>query len=164
LYQTVYLSLGSNVGDRVANLESAIERLREIGRLDAVSSLFETEPVELTDQRWFVNCAVAITTQLDPQQLIERLLEIEKRMGRQRTQAKGPRVIDLDILLFGDDVVDTHELTIPHPAMHKRRFVLEPLAQIAPSVVHPVLRQTVAELRDSLQPGTPVVRLFSGHA
>ena len=156
----VYLSLGSNLGDRVANLAHAIELLREIGSVDAVSRLFETEPVEYTNQPWFVNCAVAVTTSLTPSHLIARLLKLEEEMGRRRNQAKGPREIDLDILLFGDDVIDTPELTVPHPAMHKRRFVLEPLAEIAPHVLHPVLRQSIEQLRDALPPGPPVVRRF----
>jgi 2-amino-4-hydroxy-6-hydroxymethyldihydropteridine diphosphokinase len=158
--KTVYLSLGSNVGDRVANIAHAIERLREFARVDAVSALFETEPVEVTDQPWFINCAVAMTTQLTPQQLIASLLEIERHMGRQRTQPKGPRSIDLDILLFDEDIVNTELLTIPHPAMHQRRFVLEPLAEIAPRVMHPILQQSIAALRHSLPPGPPVVRRF----
>lgn len=158
LEKTVYLSLGSNVGDRVSNITRAIEKLREVGRVDAVSAFFETEPVEYTDQPWFINCAVALTTSFTPAQLIRRLLEIEGEMGRRRTQKKGPREIDLDILLFGDDVIDTQELTIPHPAMHERRFVLVPLAEIASGARHPIRRQTIAELRDALPVGPPVVR------
>lgn len=155
----VYLSLGSNIGDRAANLQSAIEELSRFGKVAAVSSFYETEPVEVTRQPWFLNCAVSLDIARTPGQLLRALLEIERTMGRQRTQQKGPRKIDIDILLFGDFSVNTATLTIPHPAMHERRFVLEPLAEIAPDVRHPLLNKTVRELRDSLPPGQAVRRL-----
>ncbi|HYG99516.1 MAG TPA: 2-amino-4-hydroxy-6-hydroxymethyldihydropteridine diphosphokinase [Terriglobales bacterium] len=158
--KTVYLSLGSNVGDREQNLRSAVDRLRELGEVKAVSSVYETEPVEYTAQPWFLNAAVAIETELMPKQLLARLLAIEQAMGRKRTIAKGPRVIDLDILFFGKSIVETQELTIPHPALHERRFVLEPLAEIAPDVRHPVLKQTVREMRDALPTESGAVRKF----
>jgi 2-amino-4-hydroxy-6-hydroxymethyldihydropteridine diphosphokinase len=157
----VYLSLGSNLGDREANLQAAIERLAALGKVVAVSSVYETEPVEFTRQPWFLNCAVALQTEKMPKQFLAALQGIEKAMGRQRTQPKGPRVIDLDILLFGNAVVDTAGLTIPHPALHERRFVLEPLAEIAPEQRHPVFKRTVRELRDALPAGPPAVRRFS---
>ena len=156
----VYLSLGSNLGDREANLRAAIERLAALGEVGAVSSFYETEPVELARQPWFLNCAVALWTEKMPKQFLAALQGIEKAMGRQRTQPKGPRVIDLDILLFGNSVVDTAGLTIPHPALHQRRFVLEPLAEIAPEQRHPVFKRTVRELRDAL-PAGPAVRKAS---
>jgi 2-amino-4-hydroxy-6-hydroxymethyldihydropteridine diphosphokinase len=152
----VYLSLGSNIGEREAHLREAIRRLESTGKLRFVSSIYETEPVEFTDQPQFLNCAVALETSSTPEQLMLQLLTIEKAMGRQRIQKKGPRTIDLDILLFGDEVVDTPGLTIPHPAMQHRRFVLEPLAEIAPDAVHPVLKKTVRELLDELPPGQRV--------
>jgi 2-amino-4-hydroxy-6-hydroxymethyldihydropteridine diphosphokinase len=155
----VYLSLGSNIGDRAANLQSAIEELNRFGKVAAVSSLYETEPVEFTKQPWFLNCAVSLDTEKTPGQLLRALLEIERTMGRLRTQQKGPRKIDIDILLFGDSSVNTATLTIPHPAMHERRFVLEPLAEIAPDARHPLLNKTVRELRDSLPPGQAVRRV-----
>lgn len=154
----VYLSLGSNLGEREANLQQAIERLAGWGEVVAVSSLYETEPVEVARQPWFLNCAVALQTEKMPKQLLAGLLAIEKAMGRQRKQPKGPRVIDLDILLFGNSIVDTAGLTIPHPALHERRFVLEPLAEIAPEQRHPVFKRTVRELRDALPAGGPAVR------
>jgi 2-amino-4-hydroxy-6-hydroxymethyldihydropteridine diphosphokinase len=157
----VYLSLGSNIGERETQLRKTAGRLKEVGRITVTSSFYETEPVEFTAQAWFVNCAVALETDLPPQQLMVAILSIEEEMGRRRTQKKGPRSIDIDILLFGDEVVDSAELTIPHPAMHERRFVLEPLAEIASDVVHPVLRKTVRELLDELPPGQMVRKLKS---
>jgi 2-amino-4-hydroxy-6-hydroxymethyldihydropteridine diphosphokinase len=159
--KTVYLSLGSNIGDRNAHLREAIEGLRELGDVTAVSSFYETEPVEFTRQAWFLNCAVALETDKMPKQLLTAVLRLEREMGRKRTIAKGPRVIDIDILLFGSSVIDTAQLTVPHPAMHERRFVLEPLAAIAPEARHPVLKNTVRELRDALPPGQAVKKTTS---
>jgi 2-amino-4-hydroxy-6-hydroxymethyldihydropteridine diphosphokinase len=151
-----YLSLGSNVGDREGHLREAIQRLESAGFVAAVSSLYETEPVDLIDQAWFLNCALALETTPTPEGLLEVLLEIEEQMGRRRTQEKGPRTIDIDILLFGDAIVDSPGLSIPHPALARRRFVLEPLAEIAPDARHPILNKTIRELLDALPPGQAV--------
>jgi 2-amino-4-hydroxy-6-hydroxymethyldihydropteridine diphosphokinase len=160
MHKLVYLSLGSNLGDRAANLRAAIARLANVGEVVAVSSFYETEPVDLAAQPWFMNCAVKIDTEKMPRQLLSAIVDIEQQMGRRRTKQKsGPRIIDLDILLFGRSIVDTLTLTIPHPAMHQRRFVLEPLAEIAPDLRHPVFRQTIRQLRDALPPGQAVKRL-----
>ena len=162
----VYLSLGSNLGDRRAHLDAAIDRLRELGDVKAVSSIYETDPVEYTAQPDFLNCVVALETEKMPRQLLAAVLAIEKDLGRRRTAAgpgprtKGPRTLDSDIVRFGRTIMDLPELTIPHPAMHERRFVLEPLAELAPDLRHPILRRAVRELRDALPPGG--VRKISG--
>lgn len=158
MHKMVYLSLGSNVGERGANLKAAIDRLGRLGEVVAVSSFYETEPVEVTAQPWFLNCAVKLDTEKMPRQLLNGVLDIERKMGRRRVQKKGPRIIDIDILLFGNSMVATKGLTIPHAAMHERRFVLEPLAEIAPQVRHPVFKRSVRELCDALPPGQTVKR------
>jgi 2-amino-4-hydroxy-6-hydroxymethyldihydropteridine diphosphokinase len=156
---TAYLSLGSNVGDRAANLRDAIARLQEFGTVSRVSSWYETEPVELTEQPWFLNCAVEMHTALAPLDLMKAMLNIERAMGRERNQPKGPRNIDLDLLLYDNDTVTTPELTVPHPAMHERRFVLTPLAEIAPHAMHPVLRKNAFQLLATLPPDFEVRRV-----
>jgi len=160
--KTVYLSLGSNLGDRAANLREAIRRLGELGTVTAVSSFYETEPVEvMSRQPWFLNCAAALETELMPKQLLSRALAVEQAMGRRRRETKGPRTIDIDIVLFGNSVMDTPELTIPHPAMERRRFVLAPLAEIAPEARHPVLKRTVRELLATLPAQAGALRNYT---
>jgi 2-amino-4-hydroxy-6-hydroxymethyldihydropteridine diphosphokinase len=164
MQKRVYLSLGSNVGDRGDHLREAITRLESAGHVVSVSSFYETEPVEVTNQPWFLNCAIEIETTKMPKQLMAAVLAIEQEMGRQRTRNKGPRTIDIDILLFGDTVVDSPELTIPHPAMHERRFVLEPLAEIAPETRHPVFKKTIREMLDTLPMGPTVRKIATNDA
>jgi 2-amino-4-hydroxy-6-hydroxymethyldihydropteridine diphosphokinase len=143
------IALGSNLdsrfGDREANLREAVRRIGELGEVRAVSSFFDTEPVGFLEQPRFLNGALLLETELEPVALMRGLLSIERAMGRKRegAVAKGPRVIDLDLLLYGDVAMETEELTLPHPEMQDRRFVLEPLAEIAPDWVHPVLGVTV---------------------
>lgn len=156
VHKIVYLSLGSNLGDRAENLRTAIEKLAELGSVTAISSFYETEPVELTAQPWFLNCAVKLDTEKMPRQLIAGILSLEQSMGRQRKQKKGPRTIDIDILFFGHSVIEIPSLTVPHPKLHERRFVLEPLAEIAPELRHPIFKRTIRELRDALSGGQTV--------
>jgi 2-amino-4-hydroxy-6-hydroxymethyldihydropteridine diphosphokinase len=160
--KTVYVGLGSNLGDRQAHLRAAIGLLAHVGTVAATSTVYETEPVEAPRQPWFLNCVLALETELMPRQLLSATQGIERQLGRHRKGLpKGPRVIDIDILLFGNSLVETASLKIPHPDMHRRRFVLEPLAEIAPDMRHPVLKQTIRELRDALPAGGEVVKRFA---
>jgi 2-amino-4-hydroxy-6-hydroxymethyldihydropteridine diphosphokinase len=157
--ETAYLSFGSNLGDRAANLRAAVTQLDVAGRLLAVSALYETQPVDVPDQPWFLNCVAAIATDKTPRELLQLALQVEAAMGRLRMSEKGPRKIDIDVVLFGNYVVDEPGLRIPHPAMHRRRFVLEPLVEIAPEARHPELGKTARELLAALPPGQAVRRL-----
>jgi 2-amino-4-hydroxy-6-hydroxymethyldihydropteridine diphosphokinase len=144
---TVYLSLGSNLGDRRAQMEDALARLEtERVRIVKRSSLYETEPVEVTDQPWFLNCAVEAQTELAPRDLLDAIDRIEQQLGRERAIARGPRTIDIDVLLYDAITLHTPQLEIPHPRMAQRRFVLMPLAEIAPSLMHPTSQRTIADL------------------
>lgn len=153
----VYVGLGSNVGDRLANLHDAIERIRKLNLdITRVSSVYETEPVGYSEQPWFLNQVIEakirdsvseVQTVTQAESFLFDLLKIEKAMGRERAFTNGPRVIDLDLLFFGAVAIkDGGEITLPHPRMHERRFVLEPLCEIAPNLTHPVLRRTCREL------------------
>lgn len=145
--KTVYLSLGSNIGDRAANLRAAVEALPAAGiNVLRVSPTYETEPVEHTAQAWFLNLVVEAETELFPAQLLARTARIERELGRIRSVPRGPRTLDIDILLYGSAVVRTPQLQIPHPRMQQRRFVLKPLADLAPDLRHPVLQKTIREL------------------
>ncbi len=181
----VYLGLGSNLGDRGASLREARRRIASLGlKITQASSVYETEPVGFRDQPWFLNQVIEVDTTgvrflrpdaeidsakedlLEAAALLDALLEIEREMGRQRTVTDGPRVIDIDLLLYGDRVFyqnekkETPRLIIPHPRMHLRRFVLEPLCEIAPDRIHPSLNKTCRQLLDDLD-DTSVIRLFS---
>jgi 2-amino-4-hydroxy-6-hydroxymethyldihydropteridine diphosphokinase len=147
LMAKVFLSLGSNIGDRATNLNAAIAALPAANvQVCEVSSFYETEPVDYLQQDWFLNCVVQGETELPAGTLLQRLREIEMRMGSKKAIAKGPRILDIDILLYGDETIATPELQIPHPRMTQRRFVLVPLAEIAPDVQHPSWHATAADL------------------
>lgn len=143
----VYLSLGSNLGDRRAILRTAIDSLASAGvTVKQVSSLYETEPKDFLEQPWFLNCVVEAQTSLAPLELLRALRGIEAQLGSKKEFAKGPRLLDIDILLYGDETIDSPELQAPHPRMLERKFVLAPLAEIAPRLKHPSWPADAAEL------------------
>ena len=158
----IFLGLGSNLGNREANLSEAERRIRDSGlSLIRLSSIYETEPVGYLDQPWFLNQVIEVESgnAIDPIGLLDGLLRIEHEMGRRREKPNGPRLIDIDLLLFGDVILSLEKITLPHPRMHLRRFVLEPLGEIAPGLKHPVIGKSVAELLAALDdPST--VRIY----
>jgi 2-amino-4-hydroxy-6-hydroxymethyldihydropteridine diphosphokinase len=162
----IYLSLGSNIGDRSENIVQAIDALQKNGvRVTSQSSLYETEPADvpedLKSQNWFVNCVVEAETDLQPRELMDLLLAIERGLGRERRVPKGPRTIDIDILLFDSQVIHEPGVEIPHPRMAERRFVLAPFAEIAPQARHPISGKTIVELL-AIVPDESEVRRSSG--
>jgi len=148
-----YIGLGSNMGDKTANLKKAVLELEKVrgNKVLAVSSFYKTEPVGDIDQDWFINAAVKIETGLTHRELLEIILKIEKELGRVREARWGPRVIDLDILLYDDLAIDEEGLVIPHPYLHERGFVLVPLAEIASEVIHPIFKKSIQELLEVLE-------------
>ena len=150
---TAFIGLGANLGDREANIRSALEKLKQSDgvTITRISSFLENPAVGgPPDSPLFLNAAAELKTTLGAHALLHRLLEIEKELGRQRREKWEPRIIDLDLLLFGDHIVSSQELVVPHPLMHERRFALQPLAEIAPEAVHPVLQMTIRGLLDNL--------------
>jgi len=146
--EAVYLGLGSNLGDKTAQCLRALKEISASthNHIRAVSSLYKTEPIGYRNQDWFINCVAEVSTTLPPHPLQEFLHGIERLMGRKKTVKMGPRIIDLDILFYGNEVVDEGGLIIPHPSLHERRFVLVPLAELAPDLRHPVFKTTIKDL------------------
>lgn len=153
-----FIALGSNLGDREDNLRRAIEMISRQMSLTEMSSVYETEPMYNESQNWFLNCVVSVETNLKPRDLLERLQNMEHEMGRKRTERYGPRLIDLDILFYDDEIVSEPGLEIPHPKITERLFVLMPLAEISPDLVHPVLKKRITELVDILKSDKKVVK------
>ncbi|MBI3812714.1 MAG: 2-amino-4-hydroxy-6-hydroxymethyldihydropteridine diphosphokinase [Nitrospirae bacterium] len=162
---TVYIGIGSNMGDRQAYCEEAVRLISGFSKtsLITVSSLYETAPLEMIDQDWFINCVAAVRTTLTPPELLRACQEVEQFLGRKRSVRYGPRTIDLDILFYDDRIVREADLTIPHPRAHERRFVLEPLAEIAPELEHPALRKTASQLLKGMRNHQDVRRLAPFH-
>jgi 2-amino-4-hydroxy-6-hydroxymethyldihydropteridine diphosphokinase len=144
-----FILAGSNLGDRKANLRFALASLAKAGAVLKISSFFETEPVGFLDQPWFLNMAIALETALPPSALLSLCQKIEESCGRVRTFPNAPRTLDLDILLYGHEVINEPDLIIPHPRLPERRFALEPLAQIAPDFIHPVLNRSIRSLLET---------------
>lgn len=156
------MGLGSNLGDRRGHLQAAVAELLACGRVARVSSLYETEPVGMRGQGPFLNAVACVETELEAEEFLKRLLAIEERHGRVRRARYGPRTLDLDLLLWGPALVRTATLVAPHPRMHERRFVLEPLCEVAPRLVHPALGRTVAELLAGLADPAGVRKVAPG--
>ncbi|MFN8303722.1 MAG: 2-amino-4-hydroxy-6-hydroxymethyldihydropteridine diphosphokinase [Saprospiraceae bacterium] len=159
-YIDVYLSLGSNMGDRAANIRSASGLINKlIGKIARKSHLYETQPWGKTDQDPFLNQVIMVNTALDPRGLLDTIAKIERELGRERREKWGPRTIDVDVLFYGRRIVRDKGLEIPHPELHKRAFVLVPLLEIAPEFVHPVLKQAIDELYMNCDDQSDVVML-----
>jgi 2-amino-4-hydroxy-6-hydroxymethyldihydropteridine diphosphokinase len=155
-----YLSLGSNLGDRTVHLQNALKELGPAGvEVLRVSSFYRTEPLEFRPQPWFINCVAEAKTSLLPRQLLKALQTIERKLGRKRTIPKGPRSIDLDILIYEKAVIRSSVLTIPHERLAERRFVLVPLRELAPNLRHPVTQRTVAEMLEDTPDRSQVIRI-----
>ncbi|HLG23706.1 MAG TPA: 2-amino-4-hydroxy-6-hydroxymethyldihydropteridine diphosphokinase [Candidatus Nanoarchaeia archaeon] len=141
-----FIGVGSNLGDKEQNIKKAVSEIKKISKTIKLSSLYKTEPVGFKEQDWFLNCALEIETKLAPADLLKSLKEIEKKMGREKTFKNGPRIIDLDMLFYGNTVLKNKTLKIPHPKIRERKFVLVPLNEIAPDFIHPKLKKKVNDL------------------
>ena len=158
--ENVVLLLGTNIGDKLEHLERArLELTSEIGEIVAESAIYQTEPWGLKEQETFLNQVVMIETLLRPMRIIENIWSIEKRMGRHKIEHWGPRIIDIDILFYGDLVFEADELKIPHPMLHKRKFTLVPLVEILPKIVHPLLGKSMRQLLDDCSDPSAVIKI-----
>ena len=157
---TAYLGLGSNIGDKEENIQRAVELIKEKCEVSRQSSFYETEPVGYDNQDWFLNSVIEVKTILAPEELLAFLQSIEQEMGRIKTFKNGPRVIDLDILFYGDQTVKEEHLIIPHPRLHERLFVLEPLHEICPDYIHPIFKKSVKELYINVAKQKKVRKLY----
>lgn len=158
-----YIGIGSNVGDKLRQCQEALSEILRIDRhrLLAQSSYYKTQPLGYSTQDWFVNSVIKIETGLDAQELLQSLKGIELGLGRQETFRWGPRTIDLDLLFYDEEELESEELQLPHPHLHKRQFVLVPLSEIDPHLIHPVLRRTIREILDQMEEDQGVERLPS---
>lgn len=160
---TAYIGIGSNVGDKLFNCRYSVGRINRLRgcHVTACSTIFKTEPEGVSGQDWYANCVAQVTITQRASQLLKGLMGIESDMGRIRKKRWETRIIDLDILLFGQEIIESDDLTIPHPLLHKRRFVLEPLFQLAPELMHPVLKLTISQLLNKLPKGPSVEPLHT---
>jgi len=156
---SAYIGIGSNQGNRIEYCNKALREISNFAVIKSLSSIYETEPVGIIDQPDFINCVVEIETGLGPYELFIKLLNIEDKFGRKRVRIGGPRTIDLDLIFYDNLVIQGEDLIIPHPRAHLRRFVLEPLCEIAPSFIHPILKISVSKLFDDLEDNKRVNRL-----
>ncbi len=154
-----YLGISTNIGDLKKNIETATEHLKELGEILEISSHYKTEPVGYKNQDWFINICLLLETSLTPQELIKETLKIEEKMGRERKIKNGPRIIDIDILFYEQNTVKFPTLTIPHPFIQERNFVLTPLAEIAPEFIHPILNKSIKQLKEELNNPDQVIKI-----
>jgi 2-amino-4-hydroxy-6-hydroxymethyldihydropteridine diphosphokinase len=146
----VYLGLGSNIGDKLSNIRKAINYAKKKMRVTKISPIYKTEPVGYKKQDWFLNCVIEAKTDSNPSELLAFLKSIEKKLKRKKTFRYGPRTIDIDILFYNNRIIKSKNLQVPHPRMHRRFFVLEPLSKISPNFIHPKLKKTIVELKNEL--------------